>query len=777
MLSARMVCPRVSRQIAVSAALSLLGSTAACQIAVAQAPALQQPRAPTSETSGGPHLNKRFLTEEDAIRLVRIAGRGAITEYAGALTKDFAYFSPDQKQFAIVLKKGNLEANTNDYSLLVFKSAEAFDSPRPRLLASMSSSSNQEGITDVFWLADNDTMLFLGQNPGETTQLHSVSSSSGIVRKLTDHAANLVGFTSDRSGERVVCAAERRPSPVLTDQTRREGVTVVREDMSDLLVGERHERVLDLVLFDIRTGASHPLPIAAEFHGTLWGDVRNFALSPDGRQLVVKLNLTDIPDSWREYRDLAITTIFGKKVPRGSLTFLYRYALIDTMTGQGRVLLDAPVGYRGSEVAWSRDSRAVILTGVFLPLGDSRGTPELLAHPSVVEMDARSFRYSKVSTEDLAFARWDQEKGLLQLETRPTVVSGKSPEPRYFQKRENAWEPVSDANENDVSLKVTAEQNLSTPPNIVVSDPKTGQKAMLLELNPQLKEIELGHVEEIKFTGGGHFEVHAGLYFPPDYVPGNKYPLVVQTHGFDPKSFWVDGSFTTAFAAQALASHGMLVLQIPDRHDWHGTPDEAPNMTETLERAVEYVDGLGILDRDRLGIVGFSRTGLYVYYMLTHSKLHFKAAVVADGSDGSYSQYIQFLSYYPSTAADSEGLNGGVPFGPGMLHWLRRSPEFLLDLVNTPLLVQAASRGSLSSQWAEFVGLRRLGKPAELMYFPTGTHILEKPWDRLASQQGTVDWCVFWMKGEEDSNPAKAEKYARWREMRAAFANSIAKPK
>jgi dipeptidyl aminopeptidase/acylaminoacyl peptidase len=772
MLSARMVCPIARRQMAAATVLLTLSATEVCQTAAAQTSALHRARAMATDASGSAHLSKRFLTEEDAIRMVRIAGRGAISEYAGTLTRDFAYFSPDQKQFAIVLKKGNLEANTNDYSLLLFKSAEAFDSPKPRVLASMSSSSNLEGITDVFWLADNDTIFFLGQNPGETTQLYSVSSSSGIVRKLTNHAANLIGFTSDRSGERVVCAAERPPFPVLTDKTRREGVTVAREDMSDLLVGERHERMLDLVLFDTRTGASQPLPIAAELHGTVWGDVQNFALSPDGRQLVVKLNLTEIPDSWREYRDLAITTFFGKKVPKGSLTFLYRYALIDTLTGQARVLLDAPAGYRGSEVAWSRDSRSLILTGVFLPLGDSRGTSELLAHPSVVEIDARSFRYAKVSTEDLAFAGWDQQKGVLQLETRPTLVSGLSPEPRYFQKRENAWGPVSGSNEKSLSLKVTAEQNPSTPPNIVVSDPEKGQRAVLLELNPQLKEIELGHVEEIKFTGGGHFEVHAGLYFPPDYVPGNKYPLVVQTHGFDPKSFWVDGSFTTAFAAQALASHGMLVLQIPDRHDWHGTPDEAPNMTETLERAVEYVDGLGILDRDRLGIVGFSRTALYVYYMLTHSKMHFKAAVVADGSDGSYSQYIQFLTAYPSTAADSEGLNGGIPFGPGMLYWLRDSPEFLLDRVNTPLLVQAASRGSLSSQWAEFVGLRRLGKPAELMYFPTGTHILEKPWDRLASQQGTVDWCVFWMKGEGDSVPAKAEKYARWREMRATFANS-----
>jgi dipeptidyl aminopeptidase/acylaminoacyl peptidase len=288
-----------------------------------------------------------------------------------------------------------------------------------------------------------------------------------------------------------------------------------------------------------------------------------------------------------------------------------------------------------------------------------------------------------------------------------------------------------------------------------------------MDPNPQLQEIAFGKVEEIQFTGAAQKEVRAGLYFPVGYVPGKKYPLVVQTNGFDPKSFWIEGSFTTAFAAQALAGRGFLVLQVPDVHDWDVTPDEGPNMAETLERAIEYVDRLGILDRDRVGIIGFSRTGLYVHYLLTHSKVRFAAAVIADGSDGGYSQYLQFLSSHQFTASDSEALNGGMPFGSGLLYWLRRSPEFSLDLVNTPVMLQVSSPQILPTMWAPFVGLRRLGKPVELLYFPAGTHIMQKPWDRLASQGGSVDWFAFWLKGEEDPVLSKKDKYHRWRELRS----------
>jgi hypothetical protein len=68
--------------------------------------------------------------------------------------------------------------------------------------------------------------------------------------------------------------------------------------------------------------------------------------------------------------------------------------------------------------------------------------------------------------------------------------------------------------------------------------------------------------------------------------------------------------------------------------------------------------------------------------------------------------------------------------------------------------------------WAPYVGLKRLGVPVELIFFPAGTHIMEKPWDRLVSQGGAADWFAFWLKGEESADPTKAERYRRWTELR-----------
>jgi hypothetical protein len=37
---------------------------------------------------------------------------------------------------------------------------------------------------------------------------------------------------------------------------------------------------------------------------------------------------------------------------------------------------------------------------------------------------------------------------------------------------------------------------------------------------------------------------------------------------------------------------------------------------------------------------------------------------------------------------------------------------------------------------------------------------------RQYAMQRNVDWYRFWLKGEEDPDPSKAEQYKRWRELR-----------
>ena len=81
-------------------------------------------------------------------------------------------------------------------------------------------------------------------------------------------------------------------------------------------------------------------------------------------------------------------------------------------------------------------------------------------------------------------------------------------------------------------------------------------------------------------------------------------------------------------------------------------------------------------------------------------------------------------------------------------------------------MVVAPGRTGLVGMWEAYSVLHYLNKPVELMILQSTQHILTNPFARMASQGGSVDWFRFWLQDYEDPNPAKAEQYARWRDMK-----------
>ena len=113
-----------------------------------------------------------------------------------------------------------------------------------------------------------------------------------------------------------------------------------------------------------------------------------------------------------------------------------------------------------------------------------------------------------------------------------------------------------------------------------------------------------------------------------------------------------------------------------------------------------------------------------------------------------------------------ESLNGGVPFGRSLDLWLQNAPGFNLDRVNCPIRIEAYGLTSVLEGWEWFVGLSRLKKAVDFIFLRHGTHTLVRPWDRMISQQGNVDWFSFWLEGEEDSQRIKRNQYDRWHQLR-----------
>ena len=62
--------------------------------------------------------------------------------------------------------------------------------------------------------------------------------------------------------------------------------------------------------------------------------------------------------------------------------------------------------------------------------------------------------------------------------------------------------------------------------------------------------------------------------------------------------------------------------------------------------------------------------------------------------------------------------------------------------------------------------LRRAGASVEWYEYPDEGHVKRRPANKWWVYERNLDWFRFWLKGEEDNNPAKAEQYQRWRKLR-----------
>ena len=679
-----------------------------------------------------------------------------------------ARFSPDGNKFVVVVKRGNLEDNTTDYSLLIWKTESVFNSPEPYVALTMASSSNRDAIEDPTWLSDNKSVAFLGEHSGETHQLYLFDTVALTLKKATSHPTNLLAYSVTPQGDKIAYAAETAYSSIWDDKARREGVLVSNELLLDLLQGRTGGRGYSAgypLFICSPGGVGHLLKTREEIRDYIGSKP---LLSPDGRYIIIATQVAKIPISWKGYQDPIIQRLADVKLLPGQTTFLKRFELVDTVTGESRFLLDAPLGKSGSDVTWSPDSHSVVITRAFLPLDNIQGEERKARamESFTFQVNISSGDITKISNEDLYGAKWDARNDcvsshVMRLESNTEFGLG---EPVFFRKNGTNWDRVEPSGCQDPRPEIVLEEGVNNPPKIFARDPTMRRTTLLLDLNPQFVDLRFAKVEEVYWNGIDGRKISGGLYYPVHYEADKKYPLVIQTHGWTPKKFMIDGPYTTGYGAQALTSHDIVVLQADD--STMSTFDEAPGQVASYEGVIEFLDHKGLIDRDRVGIMGFSRSCLYVTYALTHSKYHFAAASIIDGYDGGYFAYNAFSNVYPFVADDLERVNGGHPWGEGLRSWLEKSPGFNVDKVHSPLRIMASNPGSLLQEWEWFALLRRMGKPVELIYLQDGRHELVRPWDRAVSQQGNVDWFCFWLRGEEDPDLAKAAQYTRWREMR-----------
>ena len=360
----------------------------------------------------------------------------------------------------------------------------------------------------------------------------------------------------------------------------------------------------------------------------------------------------------------------------------------------------------------------------------------------------------------------DVERGI----TRYQVIdleSGSSRETTFLADAELSWTPFPPGNgEEDPALRLNVSEGLNQSPVLVATNPVTGESREIFDPNPQLREIELLPVEVLEWKDKHDRTVIGGLIKPAGFDASRRYPLVIQTHGFHQNRFFRVGFSETANAGRALASRDIVILQVSEPDPFTETPLDLEKAG--LDVYIAAIDDLalkGIVDPEKVGISGYSLTGLTVAASITRAPDRFAAAVVANADPLTLTGYYSYVDS-PLHGVTEDLFVGAAPIGDGLQAWLEKSPSLSTDSIEAAVLISATDPFHLLSLWDFYAALRYQKKPVELQFIRSGKHNLMKPLHRMAHQEMIVDWFDFWLNENEHDDPGKADQFERWRQMR-----------
>lgn len=746
-------------------------------------------------TANGSELKRPFAIEDSIewTHVLSLATSGRANSKGSV-----ALFSPDRSHFIIHTRRGDLTKDAVVEKLELFSTDEVIEflessseaAPSPTTLVQLEVRDDSGGLADVQWIDDRQ-VAYVAEGPRGIPQAYAVELSTGKVSQLTDSPTGVVSVAV--AGDTIVFHAHAH-----SEKLPLVNVLGSRNVMSMIAPPGTVDAPVELFWRTRTTGYLGRIDLPPmrllQYFRRIW-------ISPSGRYAVTLVPATNAPPEWAQYR-VSRYDLYGYGADRVSadaasleLSLRTRYQLIDLKRGTTKPLLNAPSGSiarNGTPMAvyWPGRENSVIVTNTFLPLDvvDENERDKRREAPAIAEVDLETGQIATITFEPMltdeeyaagkteeyriVAVEWENDREVLKVTRRgrERTGSGEFVEQVQFSRASGAWGVAELGREVPAEpvIEVDIRQDLNQPPRVFAR--RRGRQKQLFDPNPQAEKVQLAHVERISWTDPAtNIRWRGGLVLPRNYARGARYPVVVQTHGFHSGEFLLDGPVSgTAFAAQALAAAGIVVLQIADNRQAMTLDErEGTRVANGWYAAIRQLITDGIADPARVGLIAFSRTGYHLLHLLAAHPDLLVAVSISDSVQPGYMSDVLLTNTSNDVVAQVRSLNGGAPTFDSLCEWFMRNPMYHLNRTTAAVRIEAIGPDSLLGLWETYATLRNGKRPVDLIYYPYGSHVLKKPRERLASQGGSVDWFRFWLQGYEDPKLEKVEQYRRWRALRA----------
>ena len=575
---------------------------------------------------------------------------------------------------------------------------------------------------------DGRTLYFLSAKSG-SMQLYAMPAAGGEAKRLSDFALDVDGYKLSPDGRQVALAFAVFPDckadlactkQKLDDEAARKSTGMLFDRMFirhwDAWNDGRLNRVFAATLGDgMLTSATL---LSGDIHGDIpskpFGDLSDFAWSPDGKKVAMSVRQADRSEPWSTNFDIWLVNADGSGARN--------------VTATNKAWDAGPV--------FSADGKTLYYRAMARP-GFEADRFALMA------MDLASGKAKEIAP------RWDASADGITLSADGkwlyTTAQELGQHPLFRVSLANG-EVESVVKDGSVSAFDLAGPTLAFSRNTlktgdVIATTSADGKAPIRAITPSasqmLPDVAWGDFEQFNFVGWNGETVHGYVVKPWNYEAGKKYPVAFLIHGGPQGSFGNGWSYR--WNPQTYAGQGYAVVMI----DFHGSTGYGQKFTDAIsghwgDRPLEDLQKgwaaaqqkYAFLDGGKACALGASYGGFMVNWIAGNWNSPWKCLVSHDGVFENNA-----MGYATEELWFSEWENGGTPYD-NPAGYQKFNPANHVANFKVPMLVihgQQDFRIPVEQGIALFTAHQRKGVESQFLYFPDENHWVLKP-------QNSVQW-------------------------------------
>ncbi len=551
------------------------------------------------------------------------------------------------------------------------------------------------GVGNYRWSSNYKYLAYLGGNPAER-QIWIMPGKGGEAERLTHHSTPVRSYLWNPNSKKIYFTAASGIDRL--DLERKERGFNVR--IADQLGMPSH-----LWELDIETKTEKCLTEKKEY------SISEFIISDDG----TKIAFIGIPT--QRYSEYSDSEIYILDVQSNKITQVTNNSFEESH------LKFSPNGKYLAFISPSGQSSAVDTKKIYIASTDGGETKRLLHN---FEHDAYVSFWSE-NSEDIYFSA---QKGLDYHLFRVSVDTGK-----YEQITNFGNYSVFFKDEDTRKFCVYYSDPVSPRDSYCCDVDQLNDKSKWVRIsdtNPQIKDIQLGEYETIRWLSTDGTEIEGILIKPANYTKDRKYPLIVQIHGGPHDAYDRRFSASGSDYVHIFSANDYVVFQ-PNYRGSTGYGEKFKRQAledyfdlpyKDIMTGVDFLIKNGVVDPDKMGVMGWSAGGEYSNWILVKTDC-FKAISTGAGT----------VTFY--------GWNNNSD---------QESPLKYLKNAKTPTLIHFGEDDPLMPPRHGKIlhnALKKLNVPTEFIIYPNTGHGIYNMRYLMVKMQAEFSWLEKWIKGKE----------------------------